>query len=386
MVNPSKPNVALITLPIGNKIAESFVTKSLKLLEPLCGELFLITGNFPTRISGQVHEININCPKSYGEKRPVWIRILRFLLIQLRISLKLIQISSRIDIALFHLGGELNLIPIFCSKLFGKKTALFYYGTQKSREMKLNEPPGTGKVIFPYVARALERIIFCLVDKVAVEAESTIEDGPFGRHKGKVSANGAFYVDTNRFKLERELKDRKELVGLICSLVPKKGVINLIDAIPLLLEKLPDIEFLIGGSGPLFNEIKDRLERDRLSDKVHLTGWLSENGVVDYLNQMKLFILPSYEEGVPNIILEAMACGTPVLTTPVGGIPDVIKDGKTGFILNDNSAESIARGTIRALNYPKLLEITKSARTLIESKYSYTAAVQRYENILGGLC
>jgi glycosyltransferase involved in cell wall biosynthesis len=81
-----------------------------------------------------------------------------------------------------------------------------------------------------------------------------------------------------------------------------------------------------------------------------------------------------------------LACGTPVLATPVGGIPDVIKDGETGFILDGNSAESIARGAIRALNYPKLLEIAKSARALIESKYSYAAAFQRYERLLSGFC
>ena len=386
MTNLSKPNVALITLPIGNKIGESFVTKSLRLLEPLCGELFLISGNFLAGTSGRVRVINIKCSRSSGEKRSVWARILRFLLIQLRASLKLVQISPKIDIALFHLGGELNLLPIFCSKLFGKKTAIFYYGTQKSWEIKLNEPSGAARGIFPLVARVLERMIFRLVDQIAVETDGIIERGSFGRYKGKVSANGAFYVDTSRFRLERELKNRKKLVGLVSILAPVKGVVNFIDSLPLILRQLPDVEFLIGGGGPLFYKIKDRLEKDGLCDKVRLTGWLSNYQVADYLNQMKLLVLPSYEEGLPNIILEAMACGTPVLATPVGGIPDVIKDEKTGFILEDNSAESIARGVIKALNHPRLLEITKNARALIESKYSYAATVHRYENILTSLC
>jgi len=386
MDNPSKPNVALITLPIGNKIGASFVTKSLRLLEPLCGELFLITGNFLAGTSGRVRVINIKCPKSYGEKRSVWIRVLRFLLIQLRTSLKLVQISSKIDIALFHLGGELNLLPIFCSKLFGKKTAIFYYGIQKSWEMKLNEPSGASGAIFPLVAGVLERMIFHLVDHIAVETKGIIERGPFSRYKGKVSSNGAFYVDTSRFRLERELKDRKQLGGLVSSLAPVKGVVNFIDALPLILRQLPDVEFLIGGDGPLFYKIKDCLEKSGLRDKVSLTGWLSRDRVAYHLNQMKLLVLPSYEEGLPNIVLEAMTCGTPVLATPVGGIPDVIKDGITGFILEDNYAESIAKGVIRALNHPRLLEITKDARALIESKYSYTAAVHRYGNILTSLC
>jgi glycosyltransferase involved in cell wall biosynthesis len=70
------------------------------------------------------------------------------------------------------------------------------------------------------------------------------------------------------------------------------------------------------------------------------------------------------------------------LATLVGGIPDVINDEKTGFILENNSAESIASGILRVLNHPKLPEITRRARALIESEYSYEAAVCRYKNIL----
>jgi len=386
MVNSRKPNIALITLPVGNNPGKSFVTKSLKLLEPLCNELFLVTGNFPTVKSNKIRTINIKCPKRPGADRAIWDRVLGLLLIQLRLSLKLTQISPQTDIVIFHLGGELNLLPIFCAKALRKKTVMFYYGVQKSREMKYNEPFGMGGLIFPFVAKVLENIIFRLVDRIVVEAETAIKYVSFGVSKSKVSADGAFYVDANCFRLERELNNRRKLVGFIGSLVPVKGVINFVESLPLILRQLPDVEFLVGGSGPLSCEIEDRLEKDGLSDKVSLTGWLSRDAVVGYLNQMKLLVLPSYLEGLPNIVLEAMACGTPVLATAVGGIPDVIEDEKTGFILRDNSAESISRGVLRALNHPQLLEITRNASALIESKYSYPVAVQRFRNILVSLC
>ena len=80
-----------------------------------------------------------------------------------------------------------------------------------------------------------------------------------------------------------------------------------------------------------------------------------------------------------------MACGTPVLATSVGGVPDLIKDGETGFIMEDNSPKCIAENVTRALKYPNLEDIVKNARKLIEKEYTYEAAVERYRRILGKL-
>ena len=77
-----------------------------------------------------------------------------------------------------------------------------------------------------------------------------------------------------------------------------------------------------------------------------------------------------------------MACGTPVLATSVGAIPDLIKDGNIGFIMKDKSPECIARNVIRALEHPELEKIVKNARELVEKEFTYEAAVERYRTIL----
>ena len=77
-----------------------------------------------------------------------------------------------------------------------------------------------------------------------------------------------------------------------------------------------------------------------------------------------------------------MGCGTPVLATSVGGAPDLIKDGNTGFIMKDNSPECIAKNVMRALEHPNLDEIVKNARALVEREFTYEAAVERYRKIL----
>jgi len=93
-------------------------------------------------------------------------------------------------------------------------------------------------------------------------------------------------------------------------------------------------------------------------------------------------VLPSYTEGLPNIMLEAMACGTPVLATPVGAIPDVIRDGKTGFIMEDNSPKCIAENVVRALEHPDLEEIAEAGRRFVEEEFTFERAVEKWRGIL----
>jgi glycosyltransferase involved in cell wall biosynthesis len=80
-----------------------------------------------------------------------------------------------------------------------------------------------------------------------------------------------------------------------------------------------------------------------------------------------------------------MACGTPVLATSVGGVPDLIKDGNIGFIMADNSPECIARNVIRALEHPELEKIVKNARKFIKDEYSYEVMVRKCRDSLNKL-
>jgi len=139
------------------------------------------------------------------------------------------------------------------------------------------------------------------------------------------------------------------------------------------------------GDGQLCDKIKKYLDENNLNDKIKLAGWIPHEELPDYLNELKLVVLPSYTEGLPNLMLEAMACDTPVLATPVGAIPDVIKDGETGFIMENNSPECIAENVMRALEHSDLERIVGDARALVGREFTYEVAVERYRKILEGI-
>ena len=373
-----KYNICVITFAFIDPIGVKILSKFIGILEPLSNELFVITGKLPDRPNKRIHIIGI---KSDDKKELTLIRTIKYIFIQLRTTYNLIKISKKIDIVIFHIGTGIYTLPISISKLLRKKIVLVETGAFSKFAESDNRLFGMGKIIFPFIFRILEHINFHLADKIAIESKSVIYFAELKKYRNNISI-GAMHVDTNFYKIKKYLEDKRNLIGYIGHLTPNKGVTNFAKAIPLILKERDDLEFLIGTIGPLFDEIKNELKNNGSYDKVELTGWIPHDEFPNYLNELKLIVLPSYTEGLPNIVLESMACGTPVLATPVGGIPDVIKDGKTGFILENNSPECIARNVIRVLNYPDLDRIVKNAKKLIEKEYTYKSAVERYRKIL----
>lgn len=374
----NKPNIVVlkgtgIRVPLEERGGEEWTLKNLlELLVPLSSELYVIMRDTPYKFPDKVHVIKI---KGTGKKDWLLFSALRFLVAQLKICFKLYEISKDIDIIILYTGTNPMALPMLCSKLLRKKTS--YCATGVITKYSVKE---LGRFAF-YIFKGLEEINLYLADQVAVESLIAIEFMRLNRFKEKIIVSPNLYMDTTIFKITKDIKERRNFVGYIGRLAEGKGIENFIQAMTLLLKER-DLEFLIGGNGVLFNKIKNKLEMANLTEKVQLTGWIPHDKLPKYLNELKLLILPSYAEGLPATVQEAMACGAVVLATPVGGIPDVIQDGKTGFILEDTSPECIAKNVMRALEHPKLDEIVKSARKIIEDEYSYEPNLRKCKDSL----
>lgn len=377
-VNESnKVNIAVITLPFDNIAGEQNLTNFIQTLEPLSNKIIAITGNFPEYPNKMVRILRLKGLKA--EEMPLPIKILDHILVDIQISFNLLKVFRHINIVAFHIGARTYSLSALLSKLLRKKIVAFSFSSA-SKLAQIDKGQKSR-----HFSSILEKITFLLADQIAVESESVAGFSNMERYKNKISIYVAKYMDINLFKITKELKERQELIGYIGSLIKMKGVIELAKAFPLILKSHGNIKFLIGGDGVLFGEIVEELKVKGIYNRVKLVGTIPHNEVPNYLNEMKLLILPSYIEGLPGIVQEAMACGTPVLATPVGGVPDLIKDGMSGFILENNSPECIAKNVIRALENPNLEDLVKNARKLIEEDYTYEMVVRKCKDALNAL-
>lgn len=143
------------------------------------------------------------------------------------------------------------------------------------------------------------------------------------------------------------LMDQKVIV-FVGALNKIKGVIELINAFMRLLPEYPGLHLILVGDGEEFLTIKKIISSDSLHKKIHLVGRQPHNEISNWLNAADIFVLPTHYEGLPNVVLEAMACGLPVIATRVGGIPEVVTED-TGVLIPPKSTESLVKGIERML-------------------------------------
>lgn len=368
-----KPNIGILTFPIS--VAGNIPLSNLvDILGPLSNNLYLITGNDGYTSFKEDKRVHTYDVEHKSGKTPLT-RITKYIYTQLRISYQLAKVTKNVDLWIFFIGGQNLLFPMLTAKLLGKKVILAFASSSvlglKSAGDNLFKP-----------MEILLKINCTLSDRITLCSENLVKDWDLEKYRGKISMAYEHFLDFDEFKMGKKIDERDNLVGYIGRLSEEKGTLNFVKAISLTLKQRNDLEFLIGGDGSLRDKIEKYLEKENLNNKIKLVGWIPHNELPDYLNEVKLLVIPSYTESGPLIALEAMSCGTPILATPVGHIPNIVKDGETGFITENNSPECIAKNVIRGLEHPNLDEIAKNARRLVEKEFTYEAAVEKYRMTL----
>ncbi|MEM2704512.1 MAG: glycosyltransferase family 4 protein [Candidatus Bathyarchaeia archaeon] len=191
---------------------------------------------------------------------------------------------------------------------------------------------------------------------------------------------GPLYVEKT-FVKTREVRDRDISIGYLGSLDERKGLDKLLHIFFYASRLLPNLKILIGGFGPYGKVLEDLSKKD---PRIKYLGVLNDAELPFFYNSVRLFVLLSTSEGLPNVVLEAMASGTPVLATAVGGLPDLIEDCYDGFLIKpDYDIREVAIKLAEVLgNVDGLERVSERAISKILKEYSYESALRRYKKIL----
>lgn len=162
-------------------------------------------------------------------------------------------------------------------------------------------------------------------------------------------------------------KQSNRTVSFVSRIETIKGVDILPNIIEETAQKIPDIRFIIAGDGSKLNKLKDAIAQRGLSDHVVFTGWIDDSGKKILFELSSVFLLPSYGEGMPMCLLEAMGYSLPCITTPVGGIPQIVIDGINGFLCPPGNSAVFSQRIVSLLKdkqlYDRMVAGTKRVAT-----------------------
>jgi glycosyltransferase involved in cell wall biosynthesis len=150
-----------------------------------------------------------------------------------------------------------------------------------------------------------------------------------------------------RLHEELWLPHHAPIVGNVAALVPHKGQRHLVEAAALVVRQMPDTRFVIAGEGELHDSIERQIKEHRLEKHVLLAGFRPD--VLSLHKAFDVFVMSSIAEGLGTSLLDAMACAKPVVATTAGGIPEVVVDGETGFLVPPRDHQAMAAAIVRLL-------------------------------------
>jgi len=204
-------------------------------------------------------------------------------------------------------------------------------------------------------------------------------------------------VDVHRFSkgAKQRIRKRKELsipadslvIGYVGWLIPIKGVTYLVSAMAKVAGKYPESLLVLVGKGDDKGDeeikLKEQVERAGLEDKVRFLGWRAD--VDEIMGCFDIFVLPSLNEGMGRVLVEAMAAGLPIVASRVGGIPDLVEDGKNGLLVPPADAPALAKAISDLLADKKTRNRMGKAGKKICRPYCAEAMVEQIDNLYAAI-
>lgn len=248
--------------------------------------------------------------------------------------------------------------------------------------------------IFPVARHVFNRLLYRhLTDHLVVISRFILDSY---LHDGFMKADNISLihsaVDLNKFdpsqtsrgKLRQEfdIGPAEKVVGMVANVVPYKGPHDFLAAAFNILRSRDNVRFMLVGEGDdlLLEKLKESVQKEGLEKRFIFTG--IRNDIPSVLADIDIFCLPTHQEGLGTAILEAMAMNKPVVATRVGGIPDSVVEGDTGYLVRPGDRESLGRKISELLDNPqKAQEMGQAGRLQVEGEFALQVMAQKTEEL-----
>ena len=188
-------------------------------------------------------------------------------------------------------------------------------------------------------------------------------------------------VDAEMFK-PCPKKEQDNLVVWVGRFVPEKGLEYLIDAAKIVQSRINDVRFVLVGDGPMRHELEYLIKDRGLSNIVSLTGSLEHKEVADILAKASIFAFPSFKEGMPRAVLEAMSTGKAVVASDIPGMDEIIENGFNGVLVQPRNASALGDTIIALLNDKTLRKrLGRNARQTILKFFTWKSHLSQLESV-----
>lgn len=187
-------------------------------------------------------------------------------------------------------------------------------------------------------------------------------------------------IDINKKKRELGIKKDGPVIGLGVRLSKQKGITYLIKAMPMILKDFPDLTLVVAGDGDLKSSLEDEAKKLGVHDSVIFLG--ARLDIAELLKLFDLYVLPSLFEGLPMVLLEAMAAGCPIVATDVGGNYMAVTNGHNGALVEPCNPELFAKDVIKVLSDNDLRnKYIDNSYSVIKKKFSARVMTAQYEKL-----
>lgn len=299
--------------------------------------------------------------------------------------------SSELPVVAIAMGGTHDLVALVRLRRLMRARRVDLVHTHSSIDSwlatlaarSLRVPVVRGRhVTIPILKR--RALIYRLADHVITTGEAVAERvRHVGVPAGRISAISAG-VDTTRFhpgvsgkpvRDELGLSPTAKVVGLVANVRGSKGHAVFLEAAREILATHGDARFLIVGDGVGFDDVRRRVQEMALEGRVIMTGFRRD--IPEVMAALDVLVLPSTKsEATSQVIPQALAVGTPVAAAATGGIPEIVRDGQTGRLVEPGDASALARAVLSLLDDPeRAREMALTGQALIREKYSADAAM-----------